>query len=49
MKLQLLHGDNKTLIGGQKRRKQITTLIIQKILQPLDVEQWIQMMKPLED
>ena len=30
-------------------RKQITTPIIQKILQPIDVEQWIQMMKPLDD
>ncbi len=49
MKLQLLHGDNKMLIGGQKRRKQITTPITQKILQPIDVEQWIQMMKLLED
>jgi hypothetical protein len=49
MKLQLLHGNNKMLIGGQKLRKQITTPIIQKILEPIDVEQWIQMMKPLED
>jgi hypothetical protein len=38
MKLQLLHGDNKMLIGGQKERKQIMTPIIQKKLQPLDVE-----------
>ena len=36
MKLQLLHGNNKMLIGGQKWRKQITTPIIQKILQPID-------------
>jgi hypothetical protein len=49
MKLQLLHGNNKTLIGGQKWRKQITTPITQKILQPIDVEQWIQMMKLLEN
>jgi hypothetical protein len=49
MKLQLLHGDNKTLIDSQKLRKQITTPIIQKILQPIDVDQCIQMMKPLDD
>ncbi len=29
-------------------KKQIKTPIIQKILQPIDVEQWIQIMKPLE-
>ncbi len=49
MKLQLLHGDSKMLIGGQKRRKHITTSIILKILQPIHVDQWTQMMKPLED
>jgi hypothetical protein len=49
MKLQLLHGDNEMLIGGQKLRKQITTPIIQKIFQPIDVERWIQMMKLLDD
>ncbi len=30
-------------------KKQITTLIIQKILPSIDVERWIQMMKLLED
>jgi hypothetical protein len=49
MKLQLLHGDNEVLIGGQKYRKQITTPIIQKIIQPIDVEQWIRMMKRLDN
>ncbi len=49
IKLQLLHGNNKMLIGGQKWRKQITTPIIQKILRPIDVERWMQMMKLLED
>ncbi len=48
MKLQLLHGDNEMLIGGQKLRKQITTSIIHKIIQPIHVDQWIQMMKLLE-
>ncbi len=49
MKMQLLHGNNETLIGGQKWRKQITAPIIQNILQPIDVEWWIQMMMLLED
>ncbi len=38
MKLQLLHGAIKMLIGDQKYRNQIMTPIIQKILQPIDVE-----------
>ncbi len=29
--------------------KKTTTPIIQKIFQPIDVERWIQMMKPMED
>ncbi len=49
MKLQLLHGNNKMLTGGQKWRKQITTSIILKILQPICVDKWIRMMKLLED
>jgi hypothetical protein len=34
---------------SEMKKKQITTSIIQKILQPMDVDKWIQMMKPLED
>ncbi len=37
MKLQLLHGANKIIIGGQKQRNKIMPPIIQHILQPLDV------------